>query len=83
MTQEEKNFAGDTSFPIRLYSKGDLAMLYCPEYAISTAIRNLSVWIKKNEELWAALMEAGYNPYRRCFMPREVALIVKYLGEPG
>ena len=46
-------------------------------------MRNLSDWIRKNHILWLALQAIGYNRYRRCYMPREVALIVQYLGAPG
>lgn len=70
-------------FPIRTYAKAELAMLYCPDYTITTAIRTLSVWLRKNAELWRLLEECGYNRYRHCFLPKEVALIVEYLGVPG
>lgn len=80
MKQEEQD---EEIFPVRTYSKADLAMLYCPDCAVSTAIRNLSVWIRMNKALWAELEVIGYNRYRRSFMPREVGLIVKYLGAPG
>ncbi|MCD7924058.1 MAG: DUF4248 domain-containing protein [Bacteroides sp.] len=72
----------EESFPIRIYPKADLAVLYCPDFAISTAMRNLAAWIRKNHALWLALQAIGYNRYRRCFMPREVELIVEYLGTP-
>ena len=34
------------------------------------------------EALKAELAAVGYNRYRRSFTPREVSLLVKYLGEP-
>lgn len=80
MKQEELD---EEAFPIRIYSKADLAVLYCPDYAMNTAMRNLSVWIRMNKALWSELEFIGYNPYRRSYMPREVGLIVKYLGAPG
>ena len=79
----KQNKLEEEVFPIRIYSKADLAVLYCPDFAISTAMRNLSAWIRKNHALWLALQAVGYNRYRRCYMPREVALIVQYLGAPG
>ena len=72
----------EESFPIRIYSKADLAVLYCPDCALCTAMRNLSMWIRKNHALWLALAAVGYNRYRRSYMPCEVALIVEYLGAP-
>ena len=79
----EQNKLEEENFPIRVFPKADLAVLYSPNCAISTAMRNLSAWIRKNHALWLALQAVGYNRYRRCYMPREVALIVQYLGAPG
>ena len=69
--EEEKN--GESApFRIRTYSKVELSMLYNPTSCLSNAINLLC------EELAAV----GYNKYRRNFTPKEVSLIVKYLGEP-
>ncbi len=70
-------------FPIRVYSKAELAMLYCPHQCIDRALENFYRWLLLNKPLMAELTAVGYNKYRRTYLPREVELIVKYIGEPG
>ena len=69
-------------FHVRTYTKEELAMLYNPTYCVSNAISTLAAWIRLNKPLKAELASVGYNRYRRSFTPREVSLLVKYLGEP-
>ena len=69
-------------FHVRTYTKEELAMLYNPTYCVSNAISPLAAWIRLNKPLKAELAAVGYNRYRRSFTPREVSLLVKYLGEP-
>ena len=76
-TEEEK------TFPIRAYSKEELAMLYNPTQCITVALQTLARWIRMNKILVKELDSVGYNKYRRIFTPREVSLLFKYLGEPG
>ncbi len=73
----------EKAFPIRLYTKAELAMLYCPNQCIDRALENFYRWILLNKPLLAELEAVGYNKYRRSYLPREVELIVKYMGEPG
>ena len=65
----------DEKVPVRAYTKADLAMLY-------TALQLLRRWIYANRQLMAELKEAGYNKNRHSYLPLEVKLIFKYLGEP-
>ncbi len=73
----------DRPFPIRNYTKAELAMLYCPGECVTNALNNFSRWMRLNRPLTAELRKIGYNKYRHRYLPREVALIVKYMGEPG
>ncbi|WP_321332298.1 DUF4248 domain-containing protein [uncultured Bacteroides sp.] len=72
----------DAPFPLRAYPKAELALLYSPGLCVTPALQKLYRWIRKNEELTAALREVGYDKYRHTFLRREVELIVKFLGIP-
>lgn len=69
-------------FRITTYKKKELACLYCPDSTVRCAIRTLTRWIKRNTELYSALVNTGYNVRTRTFMPKQVSLIVQYLDEP-
>ncbi len=73
----------EKAFPIRMYTKAELAMLYCPNQCVKRALDNFYHWMLLNKELMAALEAVGYHKYRRSYLPREVELIVRYMGEPG
>lgn len=69
-------------FRITTYKKRDLACLYCPNATARCAIRTFTRWIKRNKELYSALIDTGYSVRMRTFMPKQVGLIVRYLDEP-
>lgn len=69
-------------FRITTYKKRDLACLYCPNATARCAIRTFTRWIKRNKELYKALIDIGYNVRVRTFMPKQVGIIVHYLDEP-
>lgn len=69
-------------FRIRTYTKVEIAMLYNPGACLTNAVSTLAGWIRMNRPLREELTAVGYNKYRRVFTPREVAVLVKYLGEP-
>lgn len=69
-------------FKIRTYEKAELAHLYNPNMPLVSAMRKLRSWIHRNKQLSAALIEAGENKRDHSYPPRQVALIVDYLGEP-
>ena len=69
-------------FRITTYKKKDLACLYCPNATARCAIRTFTRWIKRNEELYKALIDTGYNVRIRTFMPKQVEIIVYFLDEP-
>lgn len=71
------------NFKIKSYGKSELALLYFPHCQTKRgALRNLNYWIKHNKELVRELKECGMPVKSKSFTPREVALIVVYLGEP-
>ena len=72
----------DEKVPVRAYTKADLAMLYNPGVCITIALQLLRRWIYANRQLMSELKEAGYNKNRHSYLPLEVKLIFKYLGEP-
>lgn len=68
-----------TTFPL---NKSALALRYFPELASHQACNRLRRWIVRCTELHDKLRETGYRPEQRIFTPRQVALIIYYLGEP-
>lgn len=67
------------SYPLQ---KSALARLYFPELAPHQACNRLRRWIVRCEPLHEELFRCGYSPCQRVFTPRQVRLIVHYLGEP-
>lgn len=62
--------------------KSALAASYFPELASHQACNRLRRWIIRCTELHDKLLETGYRPERRIFTPRQIRLIIHYLGEP-
>ena len=81
--KEKKEEDDEREYPIRVYSKEELAMLYNPDKCIDSALQCLYRWIRMNKMLVAELEKVGYYKWRRSFTPLEVKLIFRYLGEPG
>ena len=70
-------------FEIRSYGKSELAMLYFPHAQTANgALSNLNFWIRKCRDLHEALKACGMARQAKSYTPKEVALIVEYLGEP-
>lgn len=72
----------ESAFSVRSYTKVELAALYNPTQCISVALQTLYRWMCANSALMEELNSVGYNKYRRGFTPKEVTILVKYLGEP-
>ena len=70
------------TFKYRIYTKGELAMLYFPTHSKLNASRNLHRWIMNCKGLKEELLSYGYTTTRRFYSKREVEAIVRYLGEP-
>lgn len=71
-------------FVARCYAKGELAGMYFPGLCNASAVQKLKRWMCKCTPLHDELEQAGYgfDSTVRTFTPREVRLIVRYLGEP-
>ena len=72
----------EDSFLIRTYTKAELAHLYNPQLTLKNATQVLRRWILHNAELHAELIHLGYQDRNHIFTPRQVKVIVDYLGEP-
>lgn len=73
----------EPKFKVREYTKLELALLYFPMLGMDSAVKKLNRWVKTNTLLVAALEGVGWQRRRHSYLPREVALIVHYLGTPG
>ncbi|MDD4533879.1 MAG: DUF4248 domain-containing protein [Prevotella sp.] len=69
-------------YPIRSYGRTELALAYNPSLDAQSAWRKLKEWIAYSKELTAALKQAGYDPRRRSFTPKQVTIIFECLGKP-
>lgn len=72
----------ENGFIVRTYKKSDLAHLYNPDTSILTALQLLKKWIKANDGLSVALAGTGLKTTAKLYTPKQVELIVEYLGEP-
>jgi hypothetical protein len=71
-----------TEFRVKAYGKAELAMLYNPQMCTREALRTLTRWMVRNEQLYRELLIIGYKKTCKIFTPKEVAVITHYLGEP-
>ncbi len=69
-------------FKIRSYSKQELAMLYFPDADPHVATNRLASWIRQCRALGDALSACHLSKKSKFFTPKQVALIVDFLGEP-
>lgn len=69
-------------FKIKTYTKKQLALSYFPDSQPRTAVNRLMAWVKKCTPLWQQLQLSGYRKTSKTLSPREVKLIVEYLGDP-
>ena len=68
--------------PIRVYSKKELALCYFPESTPHSAVKQLMAWIKRNDDLLSRLHATSYKCQSKTFSPRQVEIIIEYLGTP-
>lgn len=69
-------------WPVRPYSKSELAHAYAPEIGERSALNRLSRWLRRNELLYQALTQTSYHASQHVFTSKQVGLIFEYLGRP-
>ena len=62
--------------------KWKLALMYSPHLSRKSALRLLNQYIHRAKGLLPALEATGYSRSARHFTPRQLALVLTYLGEP-
>lgn len=67
---------------ITTYSVKELSGMYFPHSSGRAATTQLKRWLELNTVLQQRLAETGYVAGQKLLTPRQVALIVDYLGEP-
>lgn len=70
------------NFTIRAYGLQELALLYFPFSAPASASSQLKRWINLNTALYKEITDAGYRNGQRLLTPRQVTIIITYLGPP-
>lgn len=72
----------ESKFTIKSYYKTELALMYHPHLSGHAAIVKIRRWINRNPELKRRLQEVQVSPMNHTYTPKEVAIIVEFLGEP-
>lgn len=63
-------------------NKGLLAHMYSPYVCRKSALRLLNKYIHNAKGLLPALEAVGYSHHARRFTPRQLSIVLEYLGEP-
>lgn len=69
-------------WPVRPYSKRELAVAYAPDISPVSALNRLAEWMRYNDRLLRELANTGYRSRQRVFTSLQVELIFRYLGRP-
>lgn len=72
----------EREWPLRCYTKRELAEAYAPNITTGSALNRLARWIKWNKPLYEALCRTGYTPRQQVFTSLQVGLIFEYIGKP-
>ena len=72
----------DQSFTNRSYGFKELAVLYFPNIAPTSASIRLKQWIKDDTELLESLQETNYHLSNRILTPKQKELITASFGSP-
>ena len=78
-TSNENEKAPEEAWPVRPYSKRELAEAYAPNMS---ALNRLAQWFRYNLQLSEALLQTGYKKRQQIFTSMQVELIFRYLGRP-
>ncbi len=71
-----------TNFNIRTYTKKELALMYFPESSPRVAVNHLMAWVYRCTPLIKELEKTGYQKSSKAFTPKQIRMVVEYLGEP-
>jgi hypothetical protein len=72
----------DQPFIYRSYSKQELAQMYNPSLAPSTAMKRFNEWLRHDPKFWKLLQRNGITINTKTYRRSQVRIIVDYLGEP-
>ncbi len=72
----------DDKFKIKSYGYGELAQMYFPTITKQSATVQFRRWIRINNKLLDELGLAGFKRYQKMLTPKQVEIIVRYIGEP-
>jgi hypothetical protein len=72
----------DDKFKIKSYGYGELAQMYFPTITKQSATVQFRRWIRINNNLLDELSLAGFKRYQKMLTPKQVEIIVRYIGEP-
>ena len=81
-TSNENERDPEEVWPVRPYSKRELAEAYAPNISPVSALNRLAQWFKYNLQLSEALLQTGYKKRQQIFTSMQVDLIFRYLGRP-
>lgn len=70
------------TFEIKSYGYSELAVRYLPTINKKSASNQFRKWIKLNHKLYDELKSYGFIPNQKILTPRQVSIIIQYLGEP-
>ena len=71
-----------STFKLRSYGYSELAQLYFPHIAKKSASVQLRRWLILNKKLNASLEETGFVAGQKLITPKQIGLVLEFLGEP-
>jgi hypothetical protein len=72
----------EKGFVLRSYGYCELALLYFPNSTKKSATTQLRRWIRRSDELLRTLKQVGFAERQRILTPRQVEVVVQFVGEP-
>ncbi len=72
----------EDKFKVRAFGYGELAQLYFPQITKQSATIQFRRWIRINNPLQIALTSNGFRKFQKMLTPKQVEIIIKYIGEP-
>jgi len=72
----------EDKFKVRAFGYGELAQLYFPQITKQSATIQFRRWIRINNPLQKELTTYGFKKFQKMLTPKQVEIIIKYIGEP-